>query len=181
MKSKKDIFETVLLTVMILFFVFTLFNTVVAKKEGKDVTIFGYRPIVILTGSMEPTIMTNGMAITKNVDSMNDIKEGDIITFHVENDEGTMLRVTHRINEIMDDGSIITKGDNNEVTDSIPLTIDNVDSKVILIMNFTAPIINMWNRSTNGKIVIICSVLLILIGGNLIKVLTSKPKNAKTN
>lgn len=181
MKSKKDIFETILLGIMVVFFVFTLFNTVMAKKEGREVTLFGYRPIVILTGSMEPTIMTNGMAITKNVDSMDDIKEGDIITFHVENEDGKMIRVTHRINEIMEDGSIITKGDNNNVTDSIPLTMENVDAKVVCIMNFTATIINMWNRSINGKIIIICTVLFILIGGNLIKVLTSKSKDAKTN
>ena len=74
--------------------------------------------------------------------------------------------VTHRIKKIHEDGSITTKGDNNRVADAIPITIDNIEAKVVLTCNWVADLIHTWD-TTKGKL-IICSlaagVLLFLFG-----------------
>lgn len=153
-KSKLgEIFSWVLLIVMAILLAITVFRVVESKKTGEGVFLLGYRPVLVLTGSMEPYMMTNGIALTKEVDSMDDIKVGDVVTYHVNNDEGKKLLITHRIIAI-DDGKIYTKGDNNNVDDGFPLSIDNIEAKVVVVCNATAWLAARW-QTTSGKIMLI--------------------------
>jgi len=137
---------------------FSIKEMVISKKTGEPSFVLGYRLVYLTSGSMEPTIKTNGMALTQRVDTINDIKVGDIISFEVIQDDGTAARATHRIYEI-NDSVIYTKGDNNLVIDSYPVSISDVESKVVLIFNFTAHIVDIWQRSTAGKVLLCCTVL----------------------
>ena len=61
-------------------------------------SIFGYKPFIVLSGSMEAEIYKGDLAIVKNVDATT-LKKNDIIAFRDE--EGYV--VTHRIVKVVND------------------------------------------------------------------------------
>ena len=68
--------------------------------------VVGYKPVVVLSGSMEPTYPVGSLIYYKAA-SFEDIKENDAITFRVDDD----TLVTHRVivkNEISQ--TFVTKG-----------------------------------------------------------------------
>ena len=81
--------------------------------------LIGYRNFTILTGSMEPAINPGDIVIIKKV-SPEKIKEKDVITYKLDS-----AYITHRVIGIKD-GNFITKGDNNNVEDSIPVSEDQL-------------------------------------------------------
>lgn len=141
--------------------IYAIFSTFMAAKTGQPASFFGYRPVLILSGSMEPEIKTNGIVITHEVKSLDNIEKGDVITFTVP-EEDNML-VTHRITDITKDGIITTKGDNNRVADLYPTTINEVQSKVVLIFNQTAWIVDTWNSGNSGKVTLITFAIAAII------------------
>lgn len=178
-----DIFSWVLLIATSAMLVFALY-TVKTTPKGEGAFLFGYRPVYILTGSMEPYMMTNGVCLTKKVDSMDDIAVGDVVTFHIAGDNGKNLNITHRIISI-DNGIVNTKGDNNSVSDDLPLTIDNIDAKVVCVFNQTAWLAEKW-ETTTGKIMIISFGFAIIFGYFTLKfviksVISSKDNEAAEN
>lgn len=89
------------------------------KKNGVT-NIAGYMPFSIQTGSMDPTIKQGDLIITKIIDS-SELKKDDVISFLATEQNQTIIK-THRIVEIKNQGgmvSYITKGDNNEIEDSV--------------------------------------------------------------
>ena len=82
---------------------------------NKIADFLGYRPFIVLSGSMETKINIGDLIIVKEVDSKN-IKKGDIIAFKKDK-----IVISHRVVEVhSNDGvlSFITKGDNNDVIDN---------------------------------------------------------------
>lgn len=148
-----NVLSWVFLVSMVGLLIFTVLTTVNAKKTGESVYLFGYRPVLVLTGSMEPYMMTNGVVLTKEVTDINDLEVGDVVTYHMETEAGRQIRITHRI-IALDDGIIRTKGDNNRVEDGYDLTMDNIESEVVAVFNQTAWIAQKW-QTTTGKIMII--------------------------
>ena len=162
LKTFNEIFSWVLLIAVTVMLIFSVYTVTQAKKTGEGAFVFGYRPVLVLTGSMEPYMMTNGLALTKEVTALNQIEVGDVITYHHDTEDGRRLLITHRIVGI-EDGYIFTKGDNNRVSDSIPLTMENVEAKVISVFNQTAWLVAKW-QTTSGKIMLIsCAAAIILI------------------
>ena len=84
--------------------------------------LFRYKPLVVLTGSMEPTIKTGSVLYYKEVPE-EELKEGDIITFNVNN-----KYVSHRIVSI-ENGSYETKGDANASPDAMKISYNNILGK----------------------------------------------------
>ena len=85
------------------------------------VGVFPVRPLVILTGSMEPKIMPGDVVLIEKMQKEEDIQklsEGDIINF----DRDDKINITHRIKKVKIDENgnrtFITKGDNNKSEDS---------------------------------------------------------------
>ena len=79
--------------------------------------VVGYKPVVVLSGSMEPTYPVGSLIYYKAA-SFEDIKENDAITFRVDDD----TLVTHRVivkNEISQ--TFVTKGDANPTNDTNPV------------------------------------------------------------
>ena len=152
-KKTSNILSWVFLIAMIGLLIFTTLTTFNAKKTGEAAFLFGYRPVLVLTGSMEPYMMTNSLVVTKKVDDISDLEVGDVVTYHMQSSEGRMLRITHRIIAI-DNGTIYTKGDNNRVSDGYELTIGNIESEVVAVFNQTAWVAQKW-QTTAGKILII--------------------------
>jgi signal peptidase len=78
-------------------------------------SFFGWKPFIVLSGSMQSEIYPGDIAVVKEIDT-SILKENDIIAFK-END----IVVTHRIVKIEEEnGTIkyITKGDNNSTEDN---------------------------------------------------------------
>lgn len=165
MKAKfkifNEIFSWVLLIAVSFMLIFSIFTVMQSKKTGEPAFVLGYRPVLVLTGSMEPYMMTNGLALTKEVTDIEQINIGDVITYHHDTEDGRRLLITHRIISL-EDGYIYTKGDNNRVADSIPLTIDNVEAKVVCVFNQTAWIAAKW-QTTSGKIMLLCGAAAIVL------------------
>ena len=82
---------------------------------------FGYGAALVLTGSMEPTIMADDMILVKEADSF---REGDIVVFQ----SGSIL-VVHRVLEVQED-SLLTQGDANNAPDE-PVALKDVKGIVI--------------------------------------------------
>lgn len=88
----------------------------------------GYKPFIVLSGSMEPAIMTGDLVITAKADT-EDLKVGDVIAYRY----GKETVITHRIREVSLDGdkrAFITKGDANNVEDNVMPTEDLVEGKL---------------------------------------------------
>lgn len=74
-------------------------------------SIWGEKPLVVLSGSMEPILKVGGILYYKE-ENINDFKEGDVLVYQL-NDH----IISHRIVKVLDD-SFITKGDNNKSIDT---------------------------------------------------------------
>ena len=77
--------------------------------------LFGVKPVAVLSGSMEDTIMTGDLIVIEKTDPYS-LKEGDVICYLLSGQA-----VTHRIDAVKDlgDGTkeYITKGDANQAQD----------------------------------------------------------------
>lgn len=176
MKKKKvkisDIIVNIILILALVILGISIFVAFKFKENPEDAYLFGYKPVYILTGSMEPTLREKGICIVEKA-SYDDVKVGDIIMYQV--DEKT---ITHRIVEKTDEG-IRTKGDNNNVEDAYLLTDENIKAKVVLVFNFTATIINDLQSGPMGYVKWIgypVFVIIIIIGTTKI---VKKIKNSK--
>lgn len=85
-------------------------------KPNEVPSFFGWKPFIVLSGSMETQIMTGDVAVVKEIDTK-DLKVGDIIAFKDNNDIVTTHRIV-KITEVDGETRYITKGDNNNTEDS---------------------------------------------------------------
>lgn len=92
---------------------------------------FGYKPYVVISGSMEPEIPTASIAFINTNYEFNKIKKGDVIAF--KNVGGTFI--IHRVYDI-NNGLISTKGDANNTVDEFTITKENYIGKEILIIPY---------------------------------------------
>lgn len=109
--------------------------------NGRDfcrANVLGFRPVFVLSQSMEPTLDTHAMAICK----MNtEYEVGDIVVYEQEVN-GQEILIIHRIIEEYDDGTYQTKGDNNSSKDPWTITEEQIVGKVVLVCNEVAPIVD---------------------------------------
>ena len=93
--------------------------------------VTGLRPLVVKSGSMEPTIPTGGMVLVRTIPA-SDIGVGDVVA--VERPDHT--RVTHRVLEVVHRGAtaeLTLKGDANEDPDPIPVTVAEAGELVMSV------------------------------------------------
>lgn len=158
MKRFINIISSVILLILVL-----IIAVIFAPK------LFYIEPMVVVSGSMEPSYMKGSLLYVK--EDTGGIKTGDAITFY-RNGE----LVTHRVVEInADEKTYITKGDANQVNDAEPVAWSDVAGVPV----FDIPVLGYpasFLGNTQGKFVFI--VMLIIFTG--ITVLTDK-KMEKTN
>lgn len=83
--------------------------------------VLAWEPTVIVAGSMAPSIRAGDVVMIGDHDGVR-LDEGTVITF--EDHRGVM--VTHRIDEVTEDGHYVTRGDANAVADSDPVAPGDV-------------------------------------------------------
>ena len=103
---------------------------ITGKTSGKP-NVLGYRHFYIASESMEPTIMTQQLVLTKTIEP-DEIHKGDIIAY--KNKDMNKI-IIHRVIGIKEDeeGNKLFrfKGDNNEEADPYDVTEDMIMYKVI--------------------------------------------------
>lgn len=102
----------------------------ISSMNGKAVNLFGKSILKVVSGSMEPTIYAGDYILIENVSS-NQLQKGDIIAFYSEDKAIYGMINTHRIIDINNDGSFITKGDANSIADNSYVSEDKIIGKYI--------------------------------------------------
>ena len=116
----KQTIQKIFLIIIIFILLFTLYSKFILKEEL--IKLYNTAILVVLTGSMEPTIKSGEMIIIKE---QTDYNVDDIVTYK----EDRNLFVTHRIINKYEN-KYETKGDNNNLVDE-PIDKDQIEGKVI--------------------------------------------------
>lgn len=116
---------------LVLSIVFIINVTLIVKSyinPDKVPDFMGYKPFIVLSGSMEPEIMAGDLIITKVITPEN-VAVGDVISFRVEDD----IVVSHRVTEIQkEEGlSFLTKGDANTGMDATEVLPEKIEGRYI--------------------------------------------------
>ena len=123
MKTVLKVIANVLVWIVL---ILALIITIMVFSSGRNngvANLLGYIPLTVESDSMKPTFAKDDLIMCKEIDDIHTIQKGDVITFWTIID-GKKVKNTHRIVEVTDhDGSLsfITRGDNNQLDDTIPV------------------------------------------------------------
>lgn len=97
---------------------------VFSSNSGNGVAnLLGYIPLTVESDSMAPTFKQGDLIICKEIDDVQALKEGDVITFWTII-QGQKVKNTHRIVAVNNADSVLsfsTRGDNNAIDDDVPV------------------------------------------------------------
>lgn len=132
MKIIKSILSGIFDFLMLVVIIAALGVTLVSlTSDNKGVSKIGkYMPLSVQTESMQDTIYKGDFILMEECD-VNSLKVGDIISFFTTEQEQVIIK-THRIVEIDEKSgskSFVTRGDNNEVDDYVPVFPSDVIGK----------------------------------------------------
>jgi len=141
-----------------------------------------FNAYVVLSGSMIPAIDIKDVVVTKKV-SEDKLEVNDIITFISPDERHGGISITHRIIDKYYDESIgsytyRTKGDANNVADSVLVPNNNVLGKVILKvpkLGFIQEILS----SKGGMIILILIPCLAILSYDIMKILRNIGRKTK--
>lgn len=115
MQKVKKILSIIVLIILLPVLIVNAVILINSIRNPEEIpSFFGWKPFIVLSGSMEAEICTGDLVIVKEVDP-SILKKHDIIAF--KEDE---IVITHRIVDIIEENGIkkyITKGDNNNTQD----------------------------------------------------------------
>lgn len=122
---KKILYYVLFLVIVLPFLIFNLTLIIKSKLYPDKIADFmGYKPFIVMSGSMETTINIGDLVIVKKVNSSS-IHTGDIIAFKNGN-----IVISHRVKEVINDSETYkfkTKGDNNNVADDFIVSSDAIE------------------------------------------------------
>jgi signal peptidase I len=95
----------------------------------------GWAPVAITSGSMGPAIDTGDIVLVAPIDARR-MAPGMVVVYDAPNGDGT---ITHRIDEIMATGELVTRGDRNAHADSTLVA----PSRVIGAGRLVVPLVGM--------------------------------------
>lgn len=158
MKNKKDkekksnlggIIASSILVLSVILYGIVAVSILKNNSNRAETYILGHKPLVVVSGSMEPSIMTNSIVVVKqapetgyDLDTV-DLKD-EVILFKMGDNY-----VIHRVVDI-DENGILTKGDNNNVDDGYIEDLGEIKGTVILTMNWIVPIVSVITVITKG-------------------------------
>lgn len=135
MSKSKDKILTIITNVVLIaaltLLAFAGYTAFVNRNDPNNAYVLGIKPIYIKTGSMEPTLLTDSVAIVKKCD-ISDVQKNDIIVFRKED-----KLIVHRVMD-KEDGYVKTKGDNNKIYDNFSVYPEEIQAKVVFSMNWIA-------------------------------------------
>jgi len=174
-KFVANIISWTALAILLIIAAFLLYLTIASKiyaKKGE-----AYEPkfslYTIISPSMEPNLRVYDIILDQRIDSVNDIKIGDIITFISTSSISSNKTVTHRVIDIIVDEEgkyhYQTKGDNNISPDSAYADYDNVIGKVLVKIPQLGRV-QFFLANRGGWLVAIVIPALIVIFKDILKI-----------
>lgn len=120
--------------------------------------VFGVKPYVVLSGSMEPYIAAGSVVyIDENKDAAA-LSAGDVIAYHTDGG----IRIVHRImSKDVKERYMITKGDKNDAEDLYPVLFENIDGMALFSIPAVGYVVQ-WMRSADGMAGLIIITALFL-------------------
>ena len=118
----------IILTIILLANIYIMIQS--KTNKNKVPSLFGYKPFIVLSGSMETEIHKGDLVLTKIVNPKS-LKKNEVIAFR--DSENTVT--THRIIDIVENDGVkyfITKGDNNSSQDQNLVEFKDVEGKYIV-------------------------------------------------
>lgn len=155
-KLVKDIISYIVIAIVFSFMVISILS---------NIGLFGYKFYDVLTGSMSPTINPGSLIVVKEIDD-SEIKEGDIITFK---GNSTSNITTHRVVEVIEKDKNIkfqTKGDANDVLDSMLIDGNLLVGKVVFDIPYMGKVMSFINQY---RVVIVILIIAYLCFGTFYK------------
>ncbi len=125
-------------------------------------SVFGFKPFIVLTGSMETEIYKGDLVISKVVDPST-LKVDDIIAFR--DAENTVT--THRIIDIVEDDGVnyfITKGDNNNTQDQNLVEYQDVEGLYVMRIPGFGSMMNSLAEPMTVLVIFLVISLAFIIG-----------------
>ena len=137
----------------------------------------GYKPFIVLSGSMEPSIMTGDMVFVKETDP-DSLKVGDVIAYK----SGSAV-VTHRIVEVKSENGetrYVTQGDANNAADQSlvkPADVEGIYQRRVAGAGNLA----MFMQTTTGMILfVVCPLVLFVLWDVIRRQLESRKEVSRT-
>lgn len=149
-------------------------SIILQAKNNEDVvpSVFGYKPFIVLSGSMETEIFRGDLIIVKEINPK-DLQINDVIAFR--DAENTVT--THRIIDIIEKDEkiyFVTKGDNNSSQDQNLVELDEVEGLYVTKITGLGNVFNSLAKPTN----IIILFLIVTLGFGIgLYISTKKERN----
>lgn len=151
------ILSTIICIIILFFIVFNITLIIESYINPDELPSFlGVKSFVIVSESMEPTIMTNDVIFIVDTSKEN-LEVGDIISFRT----GDYIN-THRIVRIEEQNGeevYITKGDNNSNEDRTPVKFQDIEGKYL----FRLPKIGKITEMLKSRITLVVLLIFLVI------------------
>jgi signal peptidase len=137
-------------------------STVAFAVAYAALSVAGYKPVAVYSGSMEPTIPVGGLALDRAIPA-SDVAIGDVITFSDPYVKGRL--VTHRVVDILQTPRGLayrTKGDANPGRDPWTIRLAGQVGRV----SFSVPVagyVLFYSHTREVRGALICVVALMLM------------------
>lgn len=140
-------------------------------------SFLGYKPFIVLSGSMEPEFYSGDLVLVKEV-ATDTLKVGDVISYR----EGKAV-ITHRIVEITESTEgrkFVTKGDNNNVSDRNPVSENMVEGQYLFHVSKLGNFAIFMQTPIGMVIFIACPLALFILYDVVRRILFDRKKSKKT-
>ena len=185
MKEKNGLLQKIVgavgIALCVVFVPLLLINVTLIVKSytspDKVPDFLGYKPFIVLSGSMEPSIMTGDMVFVKETDP-DSLKVGDVIAYK----SGSAV-VTHRIVEVKSENGetrYVTQGDANNAADQSlvkPADVEGIYQRRVAGAGNLA----MFMHTTTGMILfVVCPLVLFVLWDVIRRQLESRKEVSRT-
>lgn len=185
MKEKNGLLQKIVgavgIALCVVFVPLLLINVTLIVKSytspDKVPDFFGYKPFIVLSGSMEPSIMTGDMVFVKETDP-DSLEVGDVIAYK----SGSAV-VTHRIVEVKSENGetrYVTQGDANNAADQglvKPADVEGIYQRRVAGAGNLA----MFMQTTTGMILfVVCPLVLFVLWDVIRRQLESRKEMSRT-
>lgn len=162
------------LVLAVLLIIYLVYLQIQIRKDPiQALHLLEYKPITVMTGSMRPYLEPGDLIIVKSTNPQK-VKEGDVITFII--DQKTLI--THRVTQIINDDGLKfkTKGDKNDFEDKQLISTAQLIGICAFKISHGGYIAN-FIRSKVGFVMVICIPFILLILAEIIHIYKESKAN----
>ncbi len=144
----------------------TLLVIVASFVPKVDCLLGSYRPLLVLTGSMEPSVPVGSLVVIRDVDP-DTVRVGDVVTYRLTSRSGFDTEgydtpyLTHRVKSVENHASgprFITQGDANTTPDPLEVSPTQLLGRVVLVSSLAGGLVQSVRRP-GGLVVLLLACL----------------------